>query len=108
MSADPVYSSLIDDPDPDMMELVDQFVQEMPDRIGVLETHAQNRDWEQLAKFTHQLKGAAGSYGFELITPCAQTLETAAKEAQSEAKILAALNELLDLCRRLRAGMPEA
>jgi histidine phosphotransfer protein HptB len=107
MNAQYVYSSLASDPDSDLVELIDQFVQEMPDRIEALESQLRNRNWEQLTKLAHQLKGAAGSYGFEVITPCAQRLESAAKAAQEEDKILAALNELLDLCRRVRAGSPQ-
>jgi HPt (histidine-containing phosphotransfer) domain-containing protein len=107
MNAQYVYSSLASDPDSDLLELVDQFVQEMPDRIEALESQSRNRNWEELTKLAHQLKGAAGSYGFEVITPCAQRLESAAKAAQEEDKILAALNELLDLCRRVRAGAPK-
>ena len=99
-----VYSSLA--ADPDLGELVEMFVQEMPDRINALETQMRSRNWDQLTRTAHQLKGAAGSYGFEAITPYAARLESAARDAQREDRILAALEELLDLCRRMRSGMP--
>jgi PAS domain S-box-containing protein len=101
-----LYSSLA--ADPDLGELVDLFVQELPERISALETHAANRNWEQLARTAHQLKGAAGSYGFHEMTPCAAALEAAAQDAQPEEQILVALHGLLDLCRRARAGTPES
>jgi histidine phosphotransfer protein HptB len=105
MSTDFVYSNLA--ADPDWGELVDLFVQEMPDRIAALETHAQNRDWEQLHRMAHQLKGSAGSYGFETITPYAARLASAAKNGQQEDAILSSLNELLCHCRLMRSGVPQ-
>lgn len=104
MNAPFVYSSLA--ADPDLGELVEMFVEEMPARINALETQARSRDWQQLTRTAHQLKGAAGSYGFHAVTPCALRLETAAKECGQEEGILQALEELLDLCRRLRCGLP--
>jgi HPt (histidine-containing phosphotransfer) domain-containing protein len=105
MNANYVYSSLANDPDYE--DLIELFVEEMPDRINAMETQAQSRDWSQLTRTAHQLKGAAGSYGFDTITPYAERLEKAAKDPQPEESILAALGELLDLCRRMRAGSSE-
>jgi CheY-like chemotaxis protein/HPt (histidine-containing phosphotransfer) domain-containing protein len=101
-----VYSHLA--ADPDLRELVDLFVREMPDRINALEAQAKNRDWNELTRTARQIKGAAGSYGFGEITPYAARLEAAAQEALPEEQILAALNELLSLCRRVRSGTPQA
>jgi len=94
--------------DPMLGELVDLFVQEMPDRINTLEAQATNRDWSQLARTAHQLKGSGGSYGFDEITPCAARLEAAARDAQQEETILLALDELLSLCRGVRSGTSQA
>ena len=100
-----VYSHLA--ADPDLGELVDLFVQEMPDRINALDAQAKSRDWDQLAETAHQIKGAAGCFGFNEIMPCAARLEAAAREAQQEEQILLALDELLTLCRRVRSGKPQ-
>jgi HPt (histidine-containing phosphotransfer) domain-containing protein len=89
-------------------ELVGTFVQEMPDRINVLETQAKSRNWKQLAETAHQIKGAAGSYGFKAITPYAARLENAARDGRQEEQILSALDELLTLCHRVRSGKPQA
>lgn len=101
-----VYSDLA--ADPDLNELVEMFVQEMPDRINALETQARSGDWQQLTRTAHQIKGAAGSYGFKAITPYAARLEDAARRGCPEHEILAALGELLGLCRRVRCGLPPA
>jgi CheY-like chemotaxis protein len=100
-----IYSRLA--ADPHLGELVDMFVQEMPGRIIALQAQANTRNWEQLARTAHQLKGAAGSYGFPEITPYAARLEVAARDAQQEDRILAALNECLSLCRLARPGVPQ-
>jgi CheY-like chemotaxis protein/HPt (histidine-containing phosphotransfer) domain-containing protein len=97
-----VYSRLADDSD--LGELIDLFVQKMPCQINALDAQARSRDWNQLAEAAHQIKEAAGSYGFDEITPCAARLEAAAREAKQESQILSALDELLGLCRRVRSG----
>ena len=93
--------------DPVLGELVEMFVTEIPNRISALETQARSRNWEQLTRTAHQLKGAAGSYGFDPITPYAARVEQAAKKRHQEEQILLALADLLDLCRRVRAGVPQ-
>jgi CheY-like chemotaxis protein/HPt (histidine-containing phosphotransfer) domain-containing protein len=99
-----VYSRLA--ADPNLAELVDLFVLEMPSRIHALETQAKVRDWNKLSRIAHQIKGSAGSYGFDEITPYAARLEDAASEALDEEKILSALSELLRICRSIRSGTP--
>jgi len=106
MTTDPVYSRLA--ADPDLGDLVEMFVQEMPERITGLESPATRHNWEQLTRAAHQLKGAAGSYGFDALTPYAARLESAAREGRQEEKILLLLGELLDLCRRVRSGVPHS
>jgi PAS domain S-box-containing protein len=93
--------------DPELAALVDRFVQEMPERIHALDAQAKRRDWIQLARTAHQIKGAAGSYGFDEITPSAARLEAAAREARQDEQILSALDELLSLCRRVRSATPQ-
>ena len=80
----------------------------MPDRISALETQARSGDRQELSRSAHQIKGAAGSYGFHAITPYAARLESAAKNGCREEELLSSLDELLDLCRRMRAGVPPA
>jgi two-component system, cell cycle response regulator len=106
MPCESIHSRLAGDPD--LGDLIDLFVREMPSRIDALETQAQARNWHELSRTAHQLKGAAGSYGFDEITPFAAVLESAAEEARNEAEIRAALDELLSLCRRIRFDAPRA
>lgn len=102
----PIYSRFA--ADPMLGELVDLFVMEMPDRIRALDAHFKNREWKELERVAHQLKGAAGSYGFDAVTSPAAQLEAALRFAEPEQNVLLALDELLGLCGRLRAGVPAA
>jgi len=101
----PIYSTFGDDPD--LGELVEMFVDEMPDRIGNLQAQYDAKNWEELGRAAHQMKGAAGSYGFNDLTPIAAQLEATVHGNEAEDKILADLNSLVDICSRIRAGAPE-
>ena len=94
----PLYSDL--GADPDLGDLVVLFVEEMPERIDLLLRHRDARDWENLRRTAHQIKGAAGSYGFGPISPLAGRLEQCLSRNEPEETIHAALAELVDLCRR--------
>lgn len=104
MNTEFVHSALA--ADPNLGELVGSFVDGLPNRICALKTQVESGDWEQLRRTVHQLKGAAGSYGFHAITHSAVRLEDAARDGCQEEEVLLALDELLGLCRRVRAGVP--
>ena len=97
--------------DPDLGELVDLFVSELPDRVNSLSSALANGDWESLGRYAHQLKGAAGSYGFDQLTPSlrkleALTREQGGKESGAEQSIREALADVSELCSRVRSGVP--
>lgn len=96
-----IHSVLADDPD--LYELVKMFVDEMPERIEALFYAYESKDWKTLEQTAHQLKGAAGSYGFQGISPSAGKLEAALKTTVSEETIYQHLMELVDLCQRMSA-----
>ncbi len=90
--------------DPDLAEIVEMFVDEMPGRIRGLQQQFVSNDWDELARLAHQLKGAAGSYGFDQITPYAARLERAVRNGQPMNEVRAAHNELCSACARVRTG----
>ncbi len=99
-----LYSSL--GHDPDIQDLVALFVAEMPERADNLLARLGTGDWEELGRAAHQLKGVAGSYGFAPITPSAARLEEAITKQEPDEEIRRAVEELVDLCRRVRSGTP--
>ncbi len=101
----PMYSTLADDPD--LAEIVTLFVDEMPERIDNLARLLEGHDREPLRRAAHQLKGAAGSYGFEPITAAAARLEDAIRQSRIDQDIRRACDDLIALCRQARAGTPQ-
>jgi HPt (histidine-containing phosphotransfer) domain-containing protein len=99
-----VYSRL--GGDPDLGDLVVLFANELPERIRALLDYTDRGDWESLQRAAHQVKGAAGSYGFDAISPAAGKVEYAVRNGESEEQIRAAVAELSDLCGRVRCGNP--
>jgi len=95
------YSSLGDDPD--LADIVDLFVDEMPGRVAALVDGLEKHDRDGLGMAAHQLKGAAGSYGFHQLTPYAAKLEQAARSPVPEEELRDAVDALIDVCRRVRA-----
>lgn len=89
--------------DPDLGDLVDLFVCELPDRVRALQTAWERADRDGVGRFAHQLKGAAGSYGFGQLTPALKQLELLAREHGSEEEIELALQEVTQLCARVRS-----
>ena len=101
----PIYSALADDPD--LYDLVKMFVDEMPTRVEKLLAEFESKDWDGLKNTAHQLKGAAGSYGFAEVTPAAAKLEDNLKESSPEDAIQQTLDELIATCQRMSIVEPE-
>ncbi|MEM7227484.1 MAG: Hpt domain-containing protein [Planctomycetota bacterium] len=86
--------------DPDMMELVNYFLDELPDRVQRLQNAYEASDVTQLKTLAHQLKGSAGGYGFPTITESAAELErTVLGDEAANASLAEKLEDLLELCR---------
>jgi HPt (histidine-containing phosphotransfer) domain-containing protein len=98
----PIYSVLASDPV--LSELVEMYVAEMPDRIAAIEHAFAGGDREIMRRAAHQMKGAAGSYGFDCLTQAAAALESAVLSDLAAAKIQRSLEDIVQLCRRIRAG----
>ncbi|MCA9246056.1 MAG: Hpt domain-containing protein [Planctomycetales bacterium] len=101
----PIYSAF--GVDPDLADLVDLYVEEMPERIASVQQLRDAKNWPDLGRLAHQIKGSAGSYGFDEITPFAYRLEQAAKDSEPPAEIEQAADELVEICLRARTGAPQ-
>jgi HPt (histidine-containing phosphotransfer) domain-containing protein len=100
IDAAPIYSPLGDDPD--LAELVELFVHEVPDRVAAIAAAFQAREWRRAEVLSHQLQGAAGSYGFPELSRLARALEVAAQRCSGDAAVSMTLEDVALLCRRLR------
>ena len=81
-----MYSRL--ENDPDLADIVEMFVGEIPGRSENLLRCSKEKNWDELRRIAHQLKGAAGSYGFEPLSASAYRLEHAVREKEPEEKNL--------------------
>lgn len=89
--------------DPDLQELVELFVSELPERVARLHTGLESNALEQVQRIAHQLKGASGGYGFPLIGDCAARVEAAVQTGAAIEQIRRCVNDLSELCRRAAA-----
>ncbi len=92
--------------DPDMLEIVQEFAAELPDRVKTLEGCLEAGDLTELKTLAHQLKGAGGGYGFPPITEAAAQLEQVLKDGGDESLVA---ERTAYLCETLRSvEVPEA
>ena len=98
-----LLSELVDDPD--MQELIVRFVDGLAAQVERLESALRDDDRETVRRVAHQLKGAAGGYGFPTITTTAAALEKQAREGEPLAERVA---DVTSLCKRARATRAKA
>ncbi len=90
--------------DPDMLELVEEFVRELPGRAASLSASYDQGEIESVTRLTHQLSGACGGYGFGEIGEVARDLECRLKKMGSAAELLTVreqVDELVSMCSRV-------
>jgi diguanylate cyclase (GGDEF)-like protein len=66
-----------------------------------------DHDLERLARAVHQIKGAAGGYGFPQITVAAARAEESIKRAEDAQSVCGQIGELIGLIRRVE-GFPQS
>ncbi len=91
--------------DPEMRELIELFVEELPERMGTIVSAWENRNLDTLRRMAHQLRGASGGYGYPTIGEAAGKLEEQLKGLQAADDtalegVANGLRELTELCRR--------
>ena len=99
----PIFSEFGDDPD--MAEIVVPFVAALQDYAMRTHSMLEENDREGIRRLAHQIKGAAGGYGFPSITTAAARLEEACREGAS---LEQRVSDLSELCRRARASERDA
>lgn len=98
-SGTPLRSELAGDPE--MKELLEQFVSEMPSRIAELASAWSEERREQLRILAHRLKGSGASYGYPSVGQAAGALESGLKDAERDLESLRSeFDALVDLCSR--------
>jgi HPt (histidine-containing phosphotransfer) domain-containing protein len=78
-----IHSQLLQD-DPDLREIVEEFVRGLPGRMEEIREAFEKLDWQQLSMLAHRLKGASGSYGYPDLSALAATMERGFRAQQAE------------------------
>jgi signal transduction histidine kinase/CheY-like chemotaxis protein/HPt (histidine-containing phosphotransfer) domain-containing protein len=102
-SAEPLESELANDPD--VADIVAEFVKVAHARSASILAAVNTGDNPTLARLVHQLKGAAGGYGFPSITEQARVVEAALASGDRKG-LLASVVALSTLCARTTYGGP--
>lgn len=85
--------------DADIAELIQEFVQRLPVIVGQIETHLNAWDKEPLTRVVHQLRGAAGGYGFDPITKVAAEAEKLLRSGAEPPQVRVVIDVLMRLIR---------
>lgn len=88
--------------DPDMRELVELFVREMPQRAESLEAAWSGGRADELRRLAHQLRGASAGYGFAALGTQAGRVEDLLRSADPSSVlggVREQVDELVRLCR---------
>lgn len=95
----PILSALKDDVE--MQGVVAGFVERLGAFTDDLRIAGRNGDMQKLARLAHQLKGAAGGYGFMPVSEAAARLETRIADNAAEDDISEAVENLIAICERV-------
>ena len=87
--------------EPEFVEIANEFIVEVNQRITKFIEEFDAGDFETLAKSAHWLKGAGGTCGFDCFSQPARELEQFAKNSDGE-NCKKSLAEISALCKRLR------
>ncbi len=98
----PIFSTLADDPE--LSELVEMYVNEMPERITQIRKTV--NDKEELLRLIHQVKGAAGSYGFDELSTLAARHEHEIKLTDNSDEIEEYVDKFIAECQRVTTVAP--
>jgi signal transduction histidine kinase/CheY-like chemotaxis protein len=86
--------------DEEFQELLQEFVNMLPEIMGEMMLAAESEDWETLQAVSHRLKGSGGSYGFPEITELAKKINDDVK-TDSFDHIDHSMHELNDLIQSI-------
>ena len=101
-SKGPLISSKADHPV--LADLLEDFVDELPQRSEKIQNALHGDDLQCVIDLAHQLKGAAGIYGFDPIAAMARKINKLATRGADRDQIQTAVTELTELCTRATHG----
>jgi PAS domain S-box-containing protein len=104
--AEPLISEFANDSD--MVEIIGIFVGGLSARAATLREACSHNDRATIERLAHQLRGAAGGFGFSAISVEAARLELASRRGDDAVTVERHVAALVELCGRARAPDPRA
>ncbi len=92
--------------EPQIIDLVDAFLERIPEIMDVINQAYTEKDWEEIAEQIHQMKGIGGAFGYSIITKISEKIEFALT-AQDTDQIKLLIDDLNTVCRQAIAGKEE-
>jgi len=87
--------------DPGVKSVLERFVARLPQRVAHLSDLLEKQDFNELARAVHQMKGAAGGYGFAPISDAAARAEQSIRTAEPIERMRQEVETLISLIRRV-------
>lgn len=99
----PVRSRLLDD-EPGLLDLIENYVEKLPDILREIRELYRNKDFVQLHNKLHDLKGSGGNYGFMELSDLAGKLQFEIKK-QNQWDVEHLFSQLEVMCNRITLGL---
>ena len=96
--AEPPLVSRLPASDPRFLALIQEFLRELGDQLDAMDHAWHARDFDELARLAHWLKGAGGTVGFDAFTKPSASLQQLAQARNEDQtpEAIAALRRLAD------------
>lgn len=102
----PITPVLLEE-DSEFINLVHKFINALPATMTQIEEAMREENWEQLKPPVHQLKGNGGSFGYDVLSDLAASMELQVLNKNPE-ELSALLKEMKRVYKRIVAGLETA
>jgi HPt (histidine-containing phosphotransfer) domain-containing protein len=86
--------------DPEIADLIPGFLENREKDIKQMESYLETKNFEEIERLGHSMKGSGAGYGFEGISKIGKAIEIASKEKDIE-NIKKGMEELKDYLKRV-------
>jgi CheY-like chemotaxis protein len=86
---------------PGIMKVLPQFIEGLPEKVRVMTDLLARNELAELQKIIHELRGASGGYGFDLVADPALRAEEAIKSVQAPQIISQQMSALINIIRQI-------
>lgn len=101
----PITSTLLQE-EPDIADLLQGFIDKLPQKVARLRRTLEGRDQDKLAAEIHDLKGVSGNYGYKVLFELCQKMEFELLAGRMNG-LPEMLNRMEHLIERIRLGLPD-